>query len=780
MLCLLAAGTLSGNVYAQNITTIAGVGIGDDSVCTNAELNSPVAMAFDHRGNAYVADEQNYRIRKISSSYVITTFAGTGFIGRSGDGGPATAAKLGDVYGIAFDSKNNAYISDGRYNLIRKIDSNGVITTVAGTGTAGYNGDNIAATGAQLNNPTDIIVDKSDNVIFCDWQNYRVRKINTTTGIITTVVGDGHGGSHGNHGPATASELGSPFRVVMDDTGNLYVAEVVFQCICKVDTSGILTIITDTTGSFGTGADGDGGPALTATLSSPCGLALDTFNNVYFSDIDNNRIRKIDMSTGIISTYAATGVDGYGGDGGPATSALINIPEGLAYSSDGRLYICDAANNRIRYVDASGTMHTLAGQNMYFNDGIPATNAEILAPTGVVSDAAGNVYIADPQNYRVRKIDPSGIITTFAGNGIGNGNIPFAGDNGPATDATFNYPTALATDAAGNVYIADEQNNRIRKVSTSGIVTTVAGNGSAAYYGDNFAATNASLYYPSGVAVDAAGNIYIADQGNNRIRKVNTSGIIKTFAGIGTYGYSGDGGLAVAAKLYYPVSVAVDATGNVFISDYGNNTIRKVDTSGIISSLTAVGASGFSGDGDSSIYAQVAYPEGLCTDAAGNLFFADQYNNRIRRIGTNGIISTVAGNGTEGFSGDGGDARLAKLNLPSAVGVDNVGNLYIADEINYRVRKVNPTYLSVTTPKVLLDNVQVYPNPTQNTTTVSCANLAGTGAALSVMDMTGREVFHTPLLLNSQSVNMTGLPSGVYLFHITNSAGSKVIKVVKE
>jgi sugar lactone lactonase YvrE len=280
----------------------------------------------------------------------------------------------------------------------------------------------------------------------------------------------------------------------------------------------------------------------------------------------------------------------------------------------------------------------------------------------------------------------SGTITTVAGNGTPG----FSGDGGPATNARLAYPTGVAVDAAGNLYIADRLNSRVRKVSTSGTITTVAGDGSAGFSGDGGPATNAQLAGPYGVAVDAAGNLYIADFQNSRVRKVSTSGTITTVAGDGSFGFSGDGGPATNAQLAGPNGVAVDAAGNLYIADINNHRVRKVSTSGTITTVAGNGTPGFSGDGGPATNARLRPPTGVAVDAAGNLYIADIFNQRVRKVSTSGTITTVAGTGIYGFSGDGGPATNARLAYPSGVAVDAAGNLYIADQNNHRVRKVAP------------------------------------------------------------------------------------------
>jgi len=320
-------------------------------------------------------------------------------------------------------------------------------------------------------------------------------------------------------------------------------------------------------------------------------------------------------------------------------------------------------------------------------DGGPATDAQIDNPEGAALDATGNIYIADSYNSRIRKVDTNGIITTVAGNGTSGD----SGDGGPATDAQLSRPTAVALDDAGNFYIADRGNHCIRKVDTNGIITTFAANGVPGYSGDGGLATDAQLLWPSGVALDAAGNLYIADSDNDRIRKVDTSGIITTFAGNGIYDYGGDGGPATDAQLREPKGVALDAAGNLYIVDTNNDSIRKVDTGGIITTFAGRGP-GWAplGDGGPATDAQLKYPEGVALDAAGNLYIADRSNHRIRKVDTSGIITTVAGNGISGYSGDGGPATDAQLKYPDGVALDASGNLYVVSKRNDRIRRVAP------------------------------------------------------------------------------------------
>ena len=336
------------------------------------------------------------------------------------------------------------------------------------------------------------------------------------------------------------------------------------------------------------------------------------------------------QSQGIIATIAGNGDPAFTGDGGSATTAALNHPWGLAIDSTGAIYISDTDNRRIRRVSPGGIISTIAGDGVSggSGDGGSALNASLSDVAGVAIDAAGNVYFGDASNRRVRKVTPSGIISTVAGNGTEG----FSGDGGAATDATLNRPTFVAVDSAGRFYIADSSNRRIRRVAADGTITTIAGNGLAGFSGDGGPATLASLASPLGIALDKAGNLYIADADNHRIRRIDLRGVITTVAGNGVEGFAGDQGPATRASLNYPEDVAIDGSGNLFIADSGNNRIRKIDSSGVISTIAGTIDNGFSGDGGPSLEAVLNFPWGLTTDAAGSVYIADRVNNRIRKI----------------------------------------------------------------------------------------------------------------------------------------------------
>ncbi len=665
--------------FAQVITTVAGTTFTFPSSPLPA-LNAPfgliIGVAVDGNGSVYVADPQNSIVARISNG-VLTVVAGNGIEGVSGDGRPATSASLNAPTGVAVDSMGNLYIADEGNNRIRKVSS-GIITTVAGNGSPGFSGDGGPATSASLNGPLGVAIDAAGNLYIADSENNRIRKV--SGGTITTVAGNGVAGFSGDGGPAASASLDLPYGEAVDSAGSLYIADFRNQRIRKLSGGTITTVAGNGTQGF----SGDGGPAASASLNAPAGVAVDGAGNLYIADANNDRIRKV--SGGTITTVAGNGIEGFSGGGGPATSASLTAPLGVAVDFAGSVYIADTSNERIRKV-SDGTITTVAGDGgfQFSGDGGPAKSATLNGSNNVLSgfdygglgvavDSAGSVYIADFENNRVRKVS-SGTIATVAGNGA----FGYSGDGGTATSASVSFPTGAAVDSADNLYIADIGNGRIRKV-LGGIITTVAGGGTT--IGDG-PATSASLY-PSAVAVDSAGNVYVADQVYNRIRKVS-GGTITTLAGNGIQGFSGDGGPATSASLNEPKGVAVDSAGNVYIADTSNERIREV-SGGTITTVAGNGTAGFSGDGGPATSASIN-PQGVAVDSVGNLYIADEGNNRIRKV-SGGIITTVAGNGIPGFSGDGGAATSASLLTPHGAAVDSTGNLYIADSGNNRIREV--------------------------------------------------------------------------------------------
>ena len=766
------------DVATGDISTVAGTGEegfgGDGGPATSAMLNGPDGVALDGAGNLYIADQENHSVRKVEASTGnIATVAGVGTAGFRDEGVEATWASLKEPVGVAVDGDGNLFIADRGWNhrRIRKVDAlTGYISGVSGVASLDWevnsvaltiNGDiyiaddethsirkldastgnictitdNAAATTALFDFDCGAAVDGAGSLYIADDSDDRILKVDAATGGVSIVAGTGERGFDGDGGLATSAKLDAPYAVAFDAAGNLHIVDSGNHRIRKVDalTGNISTVA-------GTGAEGfggDGGLATSAKLDAPCAVAFDAAGNLHIVDSGNHRIRKVDALTGNISTVAGTGAEGFGGDGGPATSAMFNHPMAIALDGVGNLYIADRDNNRVRKVDAStGNVATVAGWAAEDDCG-PATSAMLSEPSGVALDAAGNLFIADRGNGRVRKVDAStGNISTVAVAGGSDG------EGGPATSARLNV-SGVALDVAGNLYIADGDTHRIRKVAAStGNISTVAGSGSydspdsdhGGFSGDGGPAASAMLATPLGVALDAAGNLYIADTVNNCIRKVDASTAeVSTVAGTPTANAGGDVAADSAGNLYFvdrdgrdytyncvrrvdastgtisvvagtgdacgPQRIALDGVGNLHIVDRSNDRVLKVDTStGNISAVAGTGERGFDGDDGPAAAAKFDFPQGIAFDVAGNLYIADQNNHRIRRVGAlTGNISTVAGTGERGFGGDGGPAVSAMLDSPCCVALDVAGNLYIADHGNWCVRKVDASTGGIST-----------------------------------------------------------------------------------
>jgi sugar lactone lactonase YvrE len=750
---LLALAPAAAQTYT--ITTVAGNGTaafgGDGGAATSAQLNLPYGVAIDGSGNVFIADLGNSRIRKVSAATgVITTLAGTGGLGFSGDGGAATSARFYGPQGVAIDGSGNIFIADLNNQRIRRVSAaTGVITTVAGTGVYGFSGDGGAATNAQLGQPSGVVVDGSGNIFFADQNNHRIRKVSAATGVITTVAGSSTAGFSGDGGVATSARLNQPKGVVVDNRGNVFFADAVNNRIRQLTpvVAPTLTGLNPTSGLVGT--------SVTLTGTGFTSGSTVSFNGTAATSVTFTSGTSL---TATVPTGATTG--------NVTVTAATGTSNGLSFT------VTVLPDQTYTITTFAGTPRTSG----FSGDGGAATSARLYFPTGVAVDGSGNVFIADWLNYRIRKVSATtGVITTVAGNGTAG----FSGDGGPATSARLGEPQGMAVDGSGNLFITDYGNSRIRKLNVAtGVITTVVGTASFStpgFSGDGGPATSARLNYPSGVAIDGGGNIFIADRGNRCIRKVSAAtGVITTVAGNGTFtsGFSGDGGAATSAQFDEPRGVAVDGSGNLFIADVGNHRIRKVNgATGVITTVAGTGTAGFSGDGGPATNAQLDIPEALSLDGSGNIFIADRgvNNHRIRKVNAaTGVITTVAGTGTAGFSGDGGPATSARFDDTRSLAVGGSGKVFIADLSNACVRLLTPAGPLSALPALSAAAVQLYPNPARGAVTVLVPTGIGAGQVQAVLlNALGQPVRRQVAAMDAPfTVETAGLAPGVYTLRL--------------
>jgi uncharacterized protein (TIGR03437 family) len=669
--------------FSQSYTISTFAGGGTSGGASGSMLSNPQGLAADSAGNIYIADIAAHVIWKLAPDATLSVFAGTeGKAGFGGDGSKATQALLNTPRSIAIDKSGTFYIADTNNNRIRKVTPDGIIQTFAGPGVAGVVGDGGPPASARINSPYGVAVDGSGNVFIAETANNRVRLV--YNGVIQTIVGiNNAGGFSGDGGFPLNALLSTPWALVLDGKGNLYIDDAGNNRVRKVTpTSSKDLAIAYYSGTITTVAGG--GPSALNVLSTPRGVAIDAAGNLYIADTENSRVLKFTTSGWLV--FAGTGKAGFAGDDGAATAATLARPTGITSDGPGNVYISDHDNGRIRKIAPTGVITTVFPPTATL-----ATSLALNNPRGVALDGAGNMYIADSGNHVVRKVAlGTGIAMTVAGTGVAG----FNGDTGPATQLQLNFPVQARTDNQGNLYIVDDiQNTRdawVRKVSPDGIMTTFAGTGKDGFTGDGGPASVASLSQPEDIAFDLAGNSYIADVTNNRIRQITPDGIIHTIAGTGNAGETGDGGSALAAQLNTPRAVATDGLGNLYVGEYQGNRLRRISKDGTIQTLAGDGRLVSSGDGGPAISSSTQTPCGLAVDGTGSIYLAEWRGNRIRKIDAAGVITTIAGTDEANYGGDGGNAQNARLNTPTRVAVDNFGNIYVADSGNNRIRKLTP------------------------------------------------------------------------------------------
>ena len=660
---------------------------------TKVSISLVDGIAVAPNGDIYIARHGHNLISRIDQKGMLADVVGTGASGHSGDGGPALKAQLRVPAGLTFDADGNLYIADRDNHRVRKVDKKGIITTVAGNGTAGFSGDGGPATQASLNLPSGVVVDKKGNLYIADRSNDRVRMVNTK-GIIQTIAGNGNEGYHGDNMPALKATLDKPFGLALDKDNNLYIADRGNNRIRKVDRSGMISTVAGDGGYY---FIGDNGPAYRASIAGPTDVAVDGKGNIYIADRNNNRIRVVNK-LGMIRTLMGTGQQDYNGDSELARETNLHLPFGVALDKNGDLLVIDRSHYRIRKLILKGNrVTTVAGNGLklFGGDGGPAQGANIEFPHGIDVDSKDNVIFADKAHYRIRKITPQGIISTIVGNGI-RGNI---GDGGPALKASV-VPTRMRLNHKDEIFFISPSGfiSLVRKVNTQGIINEYITTSDADYQeavltsgsGASSKSEITVISQFSDLALDKKGNLYLADRINHQIRKFSPQGKITTIAGTGEFNYFGDGGPATQAAFRDPAAITLDEAGNLYVADAANNMIRKIDTQGIISTIAGTGKHQDSGDGGPALKASLRSIASLVFSPAGELHIVETNTHHIRKIKKDGTIVTVAGRpGIQGNFGDGGPATKAMLKQPADIAFDSKGNIYITDMGNNSIRKVD-------------------------------------------------------------------------------------------
>jgi sugar lactone lactonase YvrE len=693
-----------------SLLAIAGLGENQDSSSADGTLASGLqivalrGMAEDATGNLYLGDAAAGRVYRVALDGTVTTFAGGGpnGPGSPSDGGPATAARLTSPRGMAFDSQGNLDIVELFCTCIRRVSPTGIISTI-------YTGPtNPYGLAQQLEG---LAIDAQDNLYLTEFVGHQVLKIGAN-GSVTVIAGTGVGGFSGDSGPATAAQLNGPTGVALGPDGSVYISDSLKNRVRKVAPDGTISTIAgigpaDRLGGF----SGDGGPAVSAQLSAPAELLLDSSGNLYVADFGNARVRVI-SSGGIITTIAGSGRPDLppvpaNGDGGPAITANIQFVAGAAFDPLGNLYITDSFSDQIRKVAPNGTISTLVGPGQF----------QLSNPGPIISDASGNLYVITSDS-RIWKITPAGIITLVAGTGTGTGTIRSQGDGGPAVSATLNAPQAVAIDAQGDIYIADTSNARLREINTSGIINTVAGPGQL------------GIDYYNSVAIDPQGNVYVAithyDPANSNfysvVDRLGPNGALTTIAG----------------------------SGQTCIENADGNAPEE-----------------FPSDGLPATHARLCAVTGMAIDAHGIMYLSDGEYKVELRVNADGTIQRLAGSTLAFPYGDGGPAVQASLRgqdwSPGPATFDQSGNLYLPETGTSRIREVTATPYALT---LSLDQIGLVGTQPQSWGVAISANFAepfpyavqvNGGSWLSVNRVTG--LTGEPITV---SLNPVGLTPGFY------------------
>lgn len=593
-----------------------------------------------------------------AADFTFSTLAGkSGAIVNSADG-TGSAAQFSAPRGIALDSAGNLYVADASNHTIRKVTADGVVTTLAGV--AGSSGTAID-TPAKFHEPFGVAVDSAGTVYVADTNNGAIRKI-SATGVVTLLAG-GSGQGYAD-GTGIAAKFHEPHGIAVDSAGNVYVADYENNVVRKVTAAGVATTLAGTYNTPGT-ADGQGAAARFMSLH---GIAVDSTGNVYVADGGSRSIRKITPS-GLVTTFV-----------GGTNSGIFGEPRGVAFDSSGNLYVTDYSAHVIQKVTPAGVVSKVAGTAPTPGSTDGTSGALFNAPSSIAVDSSNNLYIADTANNLIRKVSATGTVTTLAGLAGRSSSV-----DGVGSAARFEEPYAVATDGT-YTYVADHTDHSIRRVAADGTVITLAGK-AGTFGSSDGSGSNARFYAPAGIAADSTGTVYVADTGNAVVRKITPAGVVTTLAG--TAGSKGTiDGTGAAARFGAPSGVAVDSSFNVYVVDSEASTLRKITPAGVVTTLAGSAyANGFvNGTGTA---ARFAIPFDVAVDTAGNLYVTDRNNHSVRKVTAAGVVTTLAGSGSQGYTN--GNGTAAKFNFPSGLTVDGNGNVYVADTDNQVIRKITPT-----------------------------------------------------------------------------------------